>query len=263
MWRTTVMSKVKLSLKNYIGTVLIVVVFLFLYEMATDVFGWLDSVIFPGFSKIIPKFYISLPKLFECLISSLKLLIPGYFGAAILGIGLGILIGLNPTANKNLRPIIFALNPIPPSMLTPYLIAVMPTFYISSVAVIFVGCFWPFLISTINGIVLIDQTYLDNVKVLKLKGIKKLFNVILPAASPMIFEGAGTALAFAFILLAIAEMFATTSGMGYFIQYYADFSDYARVISGLIFASSFFIIVMILFVKLKSKVLFWKMNENK
>ncbi len=245
------------------GTIIILILTFLIYELTTDVYRILDPVLFPGFSKIGPKFYASMPKLWKSLISSLKLLIPGYFGAAFSGIFLGILIGTNPRINKNLKPIIFALNPIPPSMMTPYLIAIMPTFYLSSVSVIFIGCFWPFLSGTINGIVLIDQKYLDNAKVLELKGFKKLFNVILPAASPSILAGAGTALNFAFILLAVAEMFATNSGLGHFIQYYADFSDYARVISGLIFIGCFIVIVMLLFEKLKKRILFWTLNENK
>lgn len=234
-----------------------------IYELATDVYQILDPLLFPGFSKIGPKFYDSLPKLWESLYSSLKLLIPGYFGAAFVGIFLGVIIGINPRINKNLKPIIFGLNPIPPSMMTPYLIAIMPTFYISSISVIFIGCFWPFLNGTINGIVLIDQKYLDNSKVLELQGLKKLTNVILPAAAPSILAGAGTALNLSFILLAIAEMFATTSGLGYFIQYYADFSDYARVISGLLFMGCFIVIVMLLFEKIKKSILFWTLNENK
>ncbi|WP_313757716.1 ABC transporter permease subunit [Tissierella sp.] len=257
------MLKGKKNIRNYTGTIVILIMIFLLYVLATDIYGMLDPLLFPGFLKIGPSLYASMPKLWESLISSSKLLIPGYFGAAFSGILLGILIGTNPKLNKNLKPIIFALNPIPPSMMTPYLIAIMPTFYLSSVAVIFIGCFWPFLNGTINGIVLIDQKYLDNSKVLELSGFKKLFNVILPAAAPSILAGAGTALNFAFILLAIAEMFATNSGLGYFIQYYADFSDYAKVIAGLLFMGCFIVIVMLLFEKLKKKILFWTLNENK
>ena len=202
------------------------------------------------------------PKFLECFISSMTLLIPGYFGAAFTGIMLGVAIALSPRAHKSLKPIIFALNPIPPSMLTPYLIAVMPTFYLSSVAVIFIGCFWPFLVGTINGILLIDQKYIDNAKVLEFRGFKRLVTVILPAASPMILAGAGTALNFAFILLTVAEMFATNSGMGYYIQYYADFSDYARVLGGLLFTIVVIVTIMTCFDRFKKRVLFWTLNEH-
>lgn len=248
--------------RNHGGTIIILLVTICCYELATDITGYLDGMFFPGFVSILPKMYDSWPKILESLVSSMKLLIPGYFSAVLCGIVLGVMIGLNPVANKNLKPIIFALTPIPPSMLTPYLIAILPTFYLSSVAVIFIGCFWPVLSGTINGIVLIEQGYLDNANVLELKGIKKLFYVILPAALPHIMAGAATALNFSFILLIIAEMFATNSGLGYFVQYYADFSDYARVIGGLIFTAIVVVVIKYLFEALKRRLLFWSLNEK-
>lgn len=244
------------------GTLLIIISVVIIYEIATDMTGTLDSMFFPGLSQIVPKMWDSLPKLGECFVSSMKLLIPGYFLALFSGIVLGVFIGLHPVLNKNLQPIIFALTPIPPSMLTPYLIAILPTFYFSSVAVIFIGCFWPILTGTISGIVLIDQGYLDNASVMELKGIKKIFYLILPAAAPHILSGAATALNFSFILLVIAEMFATNSGMGYFVQYYADFSDYARVIGGLFFTGMVVVVIKSLFEVVKKKILFWCLNEN-
>ncbi len=249
-------------LGGWAGTAIIVAVAVLAYELATDVFGLLDKMLFPGFSRVIPALIDSLPRLLESLGSSMTLLVPGYAAGAVSGILLGLFIGLRPGLNKAFRPIIFALSPIPPSMLTPYLIAVLPTFYLSSTAVIFVGCFWPFLSGTINGISLIDQKYLDNAKVLELTGAHRLFLVILPAAAPLILAGAGTALTFSFILLTVAEMFAVDSGMGHFIQYYADFSDYARVIAGLLFSTTVFVTIMFLYDRLKKKLLFWMLNDE-
>lgn len=249
-------------LRGYRSTLLIVALLVVAYTLATDVYGVLNKVLFPGPSHIARAWVEALPRLIDSFFSSMALLIPGYFGAAFFGIGLGMLIGLNPKANQALKPIIFALTPLPPSMLTPYLIAIMPTFYISSVAVIFIGCFWPFLSGTISGIMLIDQKYLDNAEVLELRGLKRLMIVILPAAAPLIFAGAGTALNFAFILLTVAEMFATDSGMGYFIQYYADFSDYGRVIAGLLFTALVFVSIMLVFDRLRKKMLFWMVGAG-
>ena len=247
---------------GFAGTVAILVVTVLAYELATDVGGILDKRLFPGLSKIIPTLFQAMPQLLESFCSSMTLLIPGYLAGAACGILLGVFIGLTPRVNKALRPIIFALSPVPPSMLTPYLIAILPTFYLSSVSVIFIGCFWPFLTGTINGINQIDQKYLDNAKVLELTGLRKLFIVILPAASPMILAGAGTALTFSFILLTVAEMFAADTGMGHFIQYYADFSDYARVIAGLLFTSLVFVVIMLGYERLKKALLFWMLNNE-
>lgn len=244
------------------GTLLIVAACLLVYELATDVTGFLDKMLFPGLSKVIPALADAMPRLVESCLSSLSLLIPGYLIGAFSGVVLGVLIALRPRLNKALKPLIFGLSPVPPSMLTPYLIAIMPTFYGSSVGIIFLGVFWPYLSSTINGITLIDQKYLDNAKILELGGARKLFYVILPAAAPHILAGAGTALTFSFILLTVAEMFATDSGLGHFIQYYADFSDYARVLAGLFFTAVVFVCIMLIYERIKKKILFWMLNSD-
>ena len=239
------------------GTALLVGIILLVYELCTDVFGLLDAMLFPGLGKIGAALVRSLPQLFESCVSSMSLLIPGYIIGALSGIVLGVFVAMHPWLQRAVRPLIFALSPVPPSMLTPYLIAVLPTFYASSVAIIFLGVFWPYLVGTITGINLIDKKYLDNAEILQLKGARKLFFVILPAAAPHILSGAGTALTFSFILLTVAEMFATDSGLGHFIQYYADFSDYARVLAGLFFTAVVFVCIMLVYEYIKRKTLFW------
>lgn len=239
------------------GTAVIIAVSVGLYAIATDFTKSLDPVLFPGVATIARTLVASMPKLLECLGSSMLLLIPGCLLGGLFGIGLGVVIALHPSLLKACRPVIFSLAPIPPSMLTPYFIAVMSTFYEASLSILFLGVFWPTLAGTIDGISLIDSKYLDNARVLELKGFKKLFLVILPAASPMILSGVQTGLNFAFILLTVAEMFATNSGLGYFVQYYADFSDYARVIAGILFTAFVFVIIMAAFERMKKRLLFW------
>lgn len=174
-------------LKSYSGTFFIVLGFIVIYTLMTGVFGILDPLLFPTPSKIMAAFINSFPRLMESFLSSMSLLIPGYLIGGILGIILGIWIASYPTLNKAFKPIIFSLSPIPPSMLVPYLIAILPTFYLSSVAIIFIGCFWPFLSSTIHGISLIDQKYLNNAKVLEIKGLKKLIYIILTLSIKKLF----------------------------------------------------------------------------
>lgn len=244
------------------GTVLLTAFFLLCYELCTDVFGILDKMLFPGIGKIGAALVQSLPQLFTSTLSSLGLLVPGYLIGALSGMILGIGIAMTPGMLKATKPIIFALSPVPPSMLTPYLIAVLPTFYASSVGIIFLGVFWPFLASTITGITLVDPQYLDNANVLQLRGWRRLFYVILPAAAPHILSGTGTALTFSFILLTVAEMFATNSGLGHFIQYYADFSDYARVLAGLLYTMVVFVSIMLCYEYIKKRVLFWLVRRS-
>lgn len=246
--------------KNWI-TMVIIAVSIIIYELLTDIYNILDTVLFPGLSRIIPAMIESLPELGEGLLSSTGLLIPSYFLALTLGIVIGLTVGLYEPLRKSLTPIFHGLKPIPPTLYIPYAIALFPTFWYSSSFIIFVGSFWPILTATIHGVVLIENRYLDNAKALGLKGWKLLIKIIFPASLPTIFNGAGTALVFSFILLTVAEMFGVKSGLGYFIQYYADFSAYDKVLAGLIFMSCYITMIMTCFDMIKNRVLHWTLNR--
>lgn len=244
-------------IKKYGRSIALLALLILLFEIATDLTGWLEPVLFPGLSRILPELIRSLPKLMQGLFNSLGLLFPSYLLALVLGIGGGLLVGSSATLRAMLMPIFRGVSPIPPTMLIPYAISILPTFWLSSAFIIFAGAFWPILMGTIHGVVLLEERYLDNASTLGLRGFRLLRKVIFPGALPMIFSGAGMALVFSFILLTVAEMFGAKSGMGHFIQYYADFSDYPKVLAGMIFMSLVIILIMELFDLFQRRALYW------
>ena len=112
----------------------------------------------------------------------MKLLIPAFASAFVIGAGGGVFFGLNKQFREILMPYFHALSPIPPTLFIPYAIALMPTFQTASILLIFMGAFWPIFLGTIQGVLLIEQHYLDNAKILGLKGKDFLITVVLPAA---------------------------------------------------------------------------------
>ena len=252
-------------MKKYItdrlGMIVIFIGIVVSYELATDIFGILDSFLFPGLSKILPGFLSHFDKLMEGLISSLGLLIPAYIMAVTLGISLGVLIGLKKLLRKNITPYINGFGAIPATLLTPYAIHIFPSFRIASIFIIFLGAFWPILGTTVNAAMTIDKRYLENAATLEIKGAEKLFRVILPAASPAILSGCAIALKFSFVLLTVAEMLGATSGMGYFVQYYSDFARFDLVSVGFIFIGVVLIGIMQLFDMMKCRILRWTINN--
>lgn len=244
-------------LKKYRVVMLIIVTLVFLYAVVTDVLGLGDRILFPGLTQIISVLIISYPQLWEGFFSSVGMLLPSYFLALLVGVTGGIFIGWHKPFRDNLVPLFHGLSPIPPTLYIPYAIALLPTFWLSSTFIIFIGCLWPILMHTIQGVVLIEEKYLDNARTLGLKGFKLVRKVVLPAALPMIFSGASTSLVFSFILLTVAEMFGVRSGLGFFIQYYADFFDYARVLAGMLVMSLLIIGIMTIFSTIERRMLFW------
>lgn len=243
--------------RRYAGTFAVLAVGVLLFEVATDVTGWLEPVLFPGLKLILPALWRSFPKLLEGLVSSVGLLLPGYLAALVLGVALGLVVGWYSPLRHAFLPIFRALSPLPPTLLIPYAIAILPTFWLSSFFIIFIGSFWPILMGTIHGVALLEDRHLDNARALGLSGVRLLRHVVLPAALPVIFNGAGMALVFSFILLTVAEMFGARSGLGFFIQYNADFSEYAKVLGGMLFMSAFIVLVMATFDAIQARFLHW------
>lgn len=60
-----------------------------------------------------------------------------------------------------------------------------------------------------------------------------LRHVLWPYCLPHIMNSLPLAVANAFMVLTAAEMIGATSGVGYYVRYYADFADYTRVIAGI------------------------------
>lgn len=230
-----------------------------LYELASRS-GWLDDFLFPPLERVIPVFYEYAGDLLQGMISSFGLLVPGFGIALVLGILLGVPLGMRRPLRKAVYPILNAMSPLPATLLTPYAIHIFANFRKASIFIISFGAFWPVLNATINGILTIDKRYLDGAATLELKGFRLLTRVILPAASPTIFSGTGTALRFSFILLAVAEMFGANSGMGYFVQYYADFAYFDRVMAGFFFMALILTIVTFVFERIRDWALHWTMD---
>lgn len=248
-------------LKEHLGILLIAVVIMGGYYLLTDVFHVLNPFLFYSLKDLPPLFAQYAGTLFQGFISSMSLFVFSYIMAVVLGILLGIYLGLNGKVRKNITPYIYGFSAIPVTLLTPYAINILPTFKAASMFIIFLGCFWLILSTTQGAVITIDKRYLETAETLEISGLEKIFKIILPAASPGILTGCTIALKFAFMLLAVAEMFGANSGMGYFIQYYSDFGRFDLVAVGFFFMAVVLVVIMYLFDILKARILKWTINN--
>lgn len=251
----------KKYLQDRRGVILIFMGMVIGYVLLTDIFHILDAFLFHSITTIPGIFKQYFGQLMTGLKSSLALLLVAYFLALVTGIAGGAFIGSKNLVRKNLTPYINAFSAIPVPLLTPYAINIFPSFYTASVFIIFLGCFWVILGSTIIGVMTVDRRYLENAATLEIPKLQLLFRIILPAASPAILEGCTIALKLAFMLLAVAEMFGATSGMGYFIQYYSDFGRFDLVAVGFIFMSIVLVLILCTFDLMKARILHWTINN--
>ena len=126
---------------------------------------------------------------------------PSYILAVVSGIFTGIIVGVSPFLRRMFFPFARVVAPVPPTIYIPYAIAILPTFYLSSSFVIFIGAFWPVFINASAGAASTPLRYLYNSMILGLSYFDYLRKIVLPASLPHIFNGMTIGLALSFIML--------------------------------------------------------------
>jgi NitT/TauT family transport system permease protein len=213
--------------------------------------------LFPTPWVTLKTLWISLPELLRGTVSSFLILIPGHLLAVVVGIVWGLLVGTTPFLNRLFSPFARFTSPVPPTIYVPYAIALLPTFRTAAGFVVFIGAFWPIFLNTVAGASALPKHYRDSARILELNRIEYLARIVFPAALPHIFSGINVGLVFAFILLTVAELFGANDGLGRFIQLYADYADYPRMVAGILYTGVVVLIATEVLERIKHRALFW------
>lgn len=213
--------------------------------------------LFPSPRASAKALWISLPELLRGTGASFLVLAPSYFLAVVIGVGWGLLAGTQPVLQRLFSPFSRLASPIPPTIYIPYVIALLPTFRTAAGFVVFIGAFWPIFLNSAAGAAALPHRYRDNARILGLHGFEYLRRIVFPAALPHIFSGLSVALVFSFIMLTVAELFGAGSGLGRFIQLYADYADYPRMVAGILYTGLIVLLSTELLERIKRRALFW------
>lgn len=185
-----------------------------------------DSVFFPPLTEILRTLqvlYLDGParQLFlgdavaTDILPSLGRLLAGYGLAAVVGITLGGVLGLIPSVEDYLDPIVQFARAIPAPALIPLFIVLLGIGNGMKIGLIAFGVVWPILLNTIDGVSSVEAGQLDTARVFGVSRLRRITHVVLPSASPKIFAGLRVSLSIAVILMVISEMVAATNGIGF------------------------------------------------
>lgn len=253
------MKNIRRFFNKYWLTICIYLGLIFLYIFFTST-GRANPYLFPNVNDIKDAFVENKNILFLNMFASFNLMIPSIIISLFIALTLGVILGMNSRLRDALHPIIYTFSVIPSILLSPFALLLCPSFWSASVFLIVYGTIWSTLFSTITGIMTIDKRYLDKAKTLEITGFKKIFKVILPAASPSILAGFVNSLRSTFVMLVYAEMYGAQYGMGYFVKKYSDFGLYDNTWCGFLFMVVVLVIVMQFFEMLKKHLLKWTID---
>jgi ABC-type nitrate/sulfonate/bicarbonate transport system permease component len=143
----------------------------------------------------------------------------GFVVAAVVGIGLGILMGMTPLFARLLDPWIAALYPLPKISLIPLLIIWLGTGEIYKISLSAFSAFLPIVISTFSGIRQIEPDLLKTAADLGASRHQIQFKIVVPAAIPAIVNGLQIGMGIAIIMVVASEMIGGSgqTGVGYLL----------------------------------------------
>jgi len=228
-----------------------------LWQLISTAIHFKGAYLFPSPVVTLHALWDSLPELLKGTWSSLRVLVPGYVLAVVTGIAWGLLVGTIPWVSRMFSPFARFASPVPPTIYIPYAIALLPSFRSAAGFVVFVGAFWPVFLNTATGAASLPQRYRDNARILGLKRTEYLWRIVFPASLPHIFSGMSVGLVFSFIMLTVAELFGASAGLGRFVQLYADYADYPRMVAGILYTGVVVLVSMEVLEQIKKRALFW------
>lgn len=161
------------------------------------------------------------------LASTLRRIAIGYGIAAVSGLAVGAILGLNRVLNEIFDPFWSLLRPIAPLAWVPIVIV---WFGIGEQAAIFViafTVFFPIMLGTVQGIRDAAPIYREAALTLGARPWNIVWEVSLPAALPSILAGLRVGMALAFAVIVAAELvigFVLHSGLGYLLIKYTQFA---------------------------------------
>lgn len=174
------------------------------------------------------------PKLRFHLFSSLYRIAVGFSIAAVLGIGLGLVIGRLSWARLTLLPPLEMLRPIPAVAWIPLAILMFPSSEASMIYITFIGALFPILLNTIHGVENVDPRLLAAARSLGTTQLRLFSEVILPGAAPAIVTGLSIGMGTCWFCLVTAEMISGQFGIGYYTWESYTVQNYANIIVGML-----------------------------
>jgi sulfonate transport system permease protein len=139
----------------------------------------------------------------------------GFIIGGGIGLFLGVLNGINVTAERLLDSSLQMIRNIPHLAMIPLVILWFGIGDQARIFLVVLGVFFPIYINTFHGIRSIDPNLIEMGRVYGLSRRKLFWQIILPGALPNVLVGLRYALGLMWLTLIVAETIAANSGIGY------------------------------------------------
>jgi NitT/TauT family transport system permease protein len=193
---------------------------------------------------------------------SVQRALSGFALAAVIGVGLGVLMGRSALAASVLGSVFSSTYPIPKIALFPIFIYLFGIGSLSKVMLIFLECLYPIVVTTHAGSRAVNRVLLWSAANMGASRAGILWKVVVPSTAPFIFAGFRIALPIAMIVVIITEMISSADGLGYLAMYALASFKTDRMLAVVVVISLLGIALDWLVVRLRDRLVFWERLES-
>jgi NitT/TauT family transport system permease protein len=159
--------------------------------------------------------------------------------ATILSIPIGLLLGWYRKLNATFDPFITFLNAVPHVALLPLIILWLGIAMESKVAAVFLGAFFPLVVSVMAGVKTIDETLLKCARSFGANDRQVFSTLALPSSVPFLVAGMRLAIGRGLVGVVVGEMLASNAGVGHMMMLAGDTFQTDKLFVGLILLAGF------------------------
>ena len=241
---------------------------LFIWFLATSVFGWIEPRILPSPPEVVAKYIWHVREPFSGLrlsghvLASLERWGWGVFVAMIIGIPVGIFFAWAPWFKTFVNPVFELLHFIPPFAYIPIAVLWFGASTATQAMVVFVAAFPAFVINSQLGVSQVNKIYIDAARVFGANQFSTLRRVVVPAAAPSIFTGLRIAISNGWMALVGAELVVGKVGLGFMIAQGQENASVSTIFVGLITIGCLGVLIDNMVQRSERYVLPWRRNAS-
>jgi NitT/TauT family transport system permease protein len=166
--------------------------------------------------------------------ASLLRLVAGIGTAVLVGVPVGILAGVSSRADRFISPVVYVLYPLPKIAFLPVFMVLFGLGDASKIILLVAVIFFQLVLSARDGVRGIPRELHNAAVTLQLNRLARFRRLYLPSALPHVFSAVRISVGIGIAVLFLAENYATTYGMGYFIMNNWVMINYPRMFAGIV-----------------------------
>ncbi len=188
---------------------------------------WVDPMFLSPASKVISNLptLLSKPGLWSALSVLVLELLVAFLGSVLIGTILGLAVGLRASSRKQLLPIVLLLYGTPQITILPIIMLMVGVGFGSKVTFGITHGMFPLILSICSSLQNINPIYLKTGLSLGANKWQTFRWILLPAILPNFFNGIRLSLVASLLGVLLAELFASSSGIGFFTRQFTESFD--------------------------------------